>query len=249
MTRIRHVFSVLGMLLFLNGAITPAEAQVGAPIRWTFNQIGGAMNKGLLFAEKRRYFIPSTARDPSSGPREGFSPVFCGFGDGTRMTGGLQYSRSFAPGTLATVSGRVSTRLYQRYIFSLTKEIGPVRTGPELLFESLPQEDYYGEGARSAELDRSTYALTDRRAAWATTGKVGPIQLRHSLRWDRYNLAEGTDRRFPTTQDSFLPSEVSGGFTGSQWLSNQFSAVLDSRDDVRDPKSGTALEASADIRH
>ena len=247
----RNCLRILGMVFFFCGTGVSSEAQVGPVVKWPFVQIGAGVNKALLFVESRPLFRSVTARDrdPGSGPKEGVAPLFGGFGDGSGLAGGLQYTKPFAEGWRATVSGRLSTHAYQRYVFSLNKEFGRVRTGPELMWESLPEEDFYGEGSKSAESARSTYGVSGPRAAWVTAAKLGPVELRHSLRWDRYDLFAGRDNRFPTTQETFTPAEVSGGYSDSQFLTNQLAAVLDYRDDPKDPRAGTMVTGAVEVRN
>jgi outer membrane protein insertion porin family len=116
------------------------------------------------------------------------------------------------------------------------------------MWESLPEEDFYGEGANSAASKRSTYGLSGPRAGWVTTATLGAVELRHSVRWDSYQLFAGRDDRFPTTQEVFTPAEVSGGYSNSQFLTNQLAAVLDYRDDPKDPRAGTMITSSVEFR-
>src|SRR5690349_14809030 len=114
----RNSLRVFGMVLLLCGTSGSSEAQVGSVVKWPFEQVGAGINRALLFAQDRRLLGVATARDPGAGPKEGLAPLFGGFGDGSGLTGGLQYTKSFADGWRATASGRLSTRIYQRYTFS-----------------------------------------------------------------------------------------------------------------------------------
>jgi hypothetical protein len=58
-------------------------------------------------------------------------------------------------------------------MFSVAKDFGRVRTGPELMWESLPEEDFYGEGAHSAESERSNFGVTGPHAGWTSADAVG----------------------------------------------------------------------------
>src|SRR5262245_20951716 len=196
----RKFLRVFGMVFFLSGTAGSSEAQIGSVVKWPFEQVGAGLNRALLFAQERQLFVSATRRDPGPAPKEGLAPLFGGFGDGTGLSGGLQYTKSFADGWRSTVSGRLSTRAYQRYTFTVAKDVGRVHTGPELLWESLPQQDFYGEGANSAKSERSDYGLSGPRAGWTTVAKLGNVELRHALRWDSYHLFPGRDNRFPTTQ-------------------------------------------------
>src|SRR5262245_27098397 len=117
----RNFLRAFGMVFLLCGTAGSSEGQVGSVVTWPFEQIGSGVNRALLFAQDRRLFDSATAREPSSAPKEGVAPLFGGFGDGSGIAGGLQYTKSFAGGWRATVSGRLSTYVYQRYAFSLTK--------------------------------------------------------------------------------------------------------------------------------
>jgi len=246
----RNSLRVLGIVFLLCGTGVSSEAQVGSVVQWPVKQIGAGMNRALLFAENTQLFRSiARDRDQGSGPKEGLAPLFGGLGDGSGLAGGLQYTKLVAEGWRATVSGRLSTHAYQRYVFSLNKDFGRVRTGPELMWESRPEEDFYGEGSSSAESARSTYGVSGPHAGWITAAKLGPVELRHSLRWDRYDLFAGKDDRFPTTQDTFRPTEVSGGYSNSQFLTNLVGAVLDYRDDPKNPRAGTMVAGSVEFRN
>ena len=245
----RNSLRVFGIVFLLWGTGVSSEAQVGSVVQWPIKQLGAGVNRAFLFVQDRRLIGLGTNKDSGSGPKEGLAPLFGGFGDGSGLAGGLQYTKTLAEGWRGTVSGRLSTHSYQRYVFSLTKDFGRVSTGPELMWESLPEEDFYGEGSGSAESARSNYGVSGHRAGWVTAAKLGPVQLRHSLRWDRYDLFAGRDNRFPATQDTFTPTEVSGGFSDSQFLTNQLTAALDYRDDPKDPRAGTMVAGSLEFRN
>ena len=111
-------------------------------------------------------------------------------------------------------------------------------------------EDRRSRSSPRPESARTTYGLSGPHAGWTTAAKFGPLGLQHSLRWDRYDLFAGRDnRRFPTTQETFTPAEVSGGFTNSQFLTNQLVAELDYRDDPKDPKAGTMVTGALEFRN
>jgi outer membrane protein assembly factor BamA len=232
---------VMGLLLFIAVSATPSEAQIHYPIRWVTGTIGAGVNKTLLFFEKHRYFrCPEDQK-----PCKNLTPLFGGMGEGAGTTLGAQYGKPLFGTVRASVGARFSTRRYRRYAAGLVATAGRVQTGPEVGYDYLAEQDFFGEGSDSNNADRTTYALTNKIARWNTTVKLSNVHLRHSLSWNQYKVAEGRDPRFATTQEVFEPSEVSGAYEGTRYITNQVGAFLDLRDNTNDPRSGTAFDASA----
>lgn len=235
---------VCGFLLLLGQAPEPLPERSQterprrgplAPIRYGLSSVGKAANRALLRIEKSRSGKP-------------IQPVFGGLGDGAGITGGARFSAPLWDVDLM-VTGRISTRNYQSASVAVSKAFGRVRTGPEVAYRSSPQEDYFGRGAGSLESDRTTFSVQERAAAWTTRARFSKLELRHSFRVRSFGIGEGTDDWFPATQEVFSPSEVEGGFTGSHYVTNNFGALLDFRNDRLDPRSGTALDATVALNH
>src|SRR6185436_7376665 len=74
----RNFLRVFGMVFLLCGNPGSSGAQVGAVVKWPFEQMGAGLNKALLFAQDRRLLPSTVARDPGSVPKEGLAPLFGG---------------------------------------------------------------------------------------------------------------------------------------------------------------------------
>jgi outer membrane protein assembly factor BamA len=231
----------LGIVFLLSGSVSRAHAQVGPVIRWPVHIIGVGIDHSLLFLQSHNYF--KSASDPDD-KDNGFHPFLADFGPGAGIGGGARYSRPLPFDTRGTVGGAISTHLYQLYSLRFTRDFGPVRTGPEAEYSYLPQQDFYGEGPESSKSDRTNYLSTERRAGWGTAATFDHIYLRHAISWKRYDISDGTDSGVATTQSVFSPSQVSGGYSGTNWLSNEGGVLLDYRNDKYDPRSGDAFEVS-----
>ena len=186
--------------------------------------------------------------DGPDGPAPAVQAPFGGMGDGVGITGGLIFSRPFWK-TDVTAAARVSSRLYQDYFLGINKNFGKVQTGFEASNRVLPQQDFFGEGPDSLERNRSDFYLQEDAVGWSTSAALSGLQFRHAVRLRRLDVREGTDPWLPSTQSLFPESEVDGGYTDTDWLTNEFGVMIDRRDDAMDPRSGAAVDVSFTVNN
>ena len=232
---------VLGLLIAVFGSTEHCYAGSRSPIRWLARNAGNGVNRGFLVLEEHQYFMT-----PS---KTGFTPLFGGMGEGAGLTGGLAFKKPVFHGFHAMIGARASLRSYQRYEVGISKESDRFVTGPSFALDILPEQDFFGEGQYTDIDDRSTFAVQATKLNWFTSYKQKRVQWSHILRWQRFDISDGRDPRFPTTQSTFLPAEVSGGFADTQWISNQVEAFIDFRDQPENTRSGTGFDVSASFQH
>jgi hypothetical protein len=232
----RRLLYVLVITFLISADPNVSSAQIHAPLRRVATRVSAGLNKGFLFLQDHRYFLSVETKI--------VRPWFEGMGDGSGLGGGLKVIRQLPFDMEGMVGGTISMNRYRRVVFSLTKDVGPVRTGPTGRYAVLPEEDFFGEGQNTVDENRSTFQLKDRNLGWSTDAKLGSsVRLRHAVRWRQYDVSAGRDTRFATTQAIFSPAEVSGGFEPGRFVTNEIGATLEARDDVHDPRSGYGADA------
>lgn len=195
-----------------------------------FSLLGKGLDKGAAKLEKGHAL--ERAQDLQIRLQsKGIEPLFGGLGPGAALTLGVNISREHFRGTNARleIPIRVSTNRYLQagvlleYPFVRADKLF-LQTGFQ--YDYRPQEDFFGLGADSSELDRSNYKL-DRRSAGILLGS----RLRKNLligiplRFQSTNVGRGTDPRLPDLQDRFAVDTLPGAVAGSELLS--FGALLE----------------------
>ena len=175
----------------------------------------------------------------------GFHPTFGGLHTGSGFALGTEWRQQRLGGGLFDVrfGARASFKAYQKY----EVQVAMPRLLNERLFldfttthRDFPQEDYFGLGPDSRQQDRSNFRLED-------TTMIGTVGLRG---WRKrlaigfrggvvdLNIGRGTDRRFPTVERVFNPSDTPGLDQHPDYYQFEAFAQMDWRDEPGNPRSG-----------
>ncbi len=217
------------------------------PVRLGFSGLGKAANKGLLVLEEKRTLEHLQAILTGWG-EAGYVPIYGAMGDGAGFALGLDYTRPIGALELKSRT-QGSARFYQNHQLELAARAGPLRFGPVASFRHRPQEEFFGIGPDSLKRDRTTFSLEDESAGWLTTADLWKVKFSHHVRWKHVEIGRGTDSRFPELQQVFSEAQSPGQFASDDWLANEFGVTLDVRDNGGDPRSGVAVQASADLHN
>jgi hypothetical protein len=224
-----------------SGTIRAVKYGPVTPIRWGVSAVGKVINRTLLYMEEKRSLKAGCS---DSKTKVSLCPVLGGtFGDGAGTAGGMVFHHPNLPVDIES-SVRIATGFYQDYSLGLNRKFGAFRTGSEVGYRHMPQEDFFGQGSETLDDHRSTFALSEKRIGWVTRADFGKLNLQHGIWGMHAEVGPGTDSRFPTAQKRFSSNQVDGGFSNDHWLTNQVDALLDFRDDSINPRSGTAVDGS-----
>ncbi|MBI3279191.1 MAG: BamA/TamA family outer membrane protein [Acidobacteria bacterium] len=180
----------------------------------------------------------------------GLRPLFGGLVTGSGFAFGAQFLQDeLAGGSMVlSTSARVSTRLYERYDFSLDfpRLAGnKAFAGVLAVRRNLPQMNYYGPGPNSSVSRRTDYRLED-TSVDATAGLLPLPRMRLGATggYVAVNVGPGADRRFVNTERVFTPLEAPGISRQTNFLRSVFFAQYDWRDIPGGPRSGGNYTAS-----
>jgi hypothetical protein len=197
----------------------------------------GLLEKGLLFVDEQRIL------DRLGADLDGLYPRFGGFPTGGGWGIGPGYKHHL-PGRFLRfdVSGAFSFRGYKiGEALIRTTRLAKERLVAEagLVWRDFPQEDFFGLGPDSSRGDRSSYRLQSSEMYGQLSWRPRPwLTLADRLASNSINVLEGTDQRFPTTQELFSDAEVPGLEDEPRFASNDLSIEVDYRDQPGNTRSG-----------
>ena len=201
----------------------------------------GSLEGGTLYVQKERLL------ERFAEGWKGFHPKLGGLSTGSGFAGGVRYAPRIADGRVDfQTSGAISTRVYQFYDlrFGAPKLFGgKLFTEFYSRYRSYPQEDFFGLGPDSRKQDRTNFALEDSLfdvsagwnwTKWLTTGiTVGYLKT---------NIGRGTDKRFPSTEDLFSPTDFPELIQQPNYYHADAFFRIDYRDEPRNTHSGGFFE-------
>jgi hypothetical protein len=182
-------------------------------------------------------------------PPNGFFPKLGGFTEGSGFGAGLAYRRS-NPYAMFTVSGAASTRGYAiaEGAFRLPRIGRDGFLDLSVRRRDYPQEDFFGLGPDSRREDRTTFAL--RETSLSLTGGVR-LGRRRQPTFKGYTLTaggqveyasprvgSGTDPRFPSIEQVFDPSALTGFTAQPDFLRYEGHVDFDYQWPQRNPRRG-----------
>jgi Omp85 superfamily domain len=105
-------------------------------------------------------------------------------------------------------------------------------------YYEFPQEDFFGPGMDSQESNRTNYRLDAVESGIAIRWKPSRLQLGGGVAYFSPRIGQGTDSRFPSTDDLFTTAAAPGLGTETDFLKTDLSAELDWRDNPAHPHAG-----------
>lgn len=194
------------------------------------------LERALIFVEEERVL-------QRLNPPQGFYPVLGSFvrGGGFGMGAGYR-RRPWENRLLLDASGAWTFKRYAtaQASVSANRLAGrPIALTAGARWYDFPQEDYFGLGPVSSRVDRVSFALrgTD-TFAQVMARKAGWFVSRARVGVHRYDLARGTDPRFPSAEDTFTEA-TAPGLTGAPTLRYGEAAIgVDTRDQPGNTRAG-----------
>jgi outer membrane protein assembly factor BamA len=183
-------------------------------------------------------------------PREGLRVLAGGLSPESSLAAGADYSiqEVFRPRFDFRVSGRWSTRAYQRYV---AEAAAPRFFSSRSFLESraihrrYPQEDFYGVGPDSSEANRSDYSLDATDAGAALGVRLAPsVRVRGFGGVLNTRIGPGKDTRLPSVEELFHSDTPPGLLRNVDYRYAGAAIDADYRDDSADPKSGGYYQAA-----
>lgn len=227
-----------------HGLLVPVTA-----IKYPFNRMGAVLEKGLEKVE-RGHALDRVQEARESLTSKGYEPLFGGLGPGAGLSFGVNIFRERFLGTPVRLDVPVqySTNGYTGLGARLTFPIKGERLflATEFDYEDRPQEDFFGVGSDSSEVDRSNFAL-EKRTVRVTLGSQLRKGLRAGIRAGLTNasVGRGTDNRFPGLQDRFDVATLPGA-AGAELLSVGSYLERDYRNNPTDPTAGGIWRVEAE---
>lgn len=109
----------------------------------------------------------------------------------------------------------------------------------------LPQEDFYGLGARSVSTSRTNYRLDGTDVAGAFTWRpAASLSLTGELSFLTPLIGEGTDTRFASTQSTYVDADLPGLSDLPSFVRTAATAGYDWRDSQTHPRRGGNYRAT-----
>jgi hypothetical protein len=216
-----------------------------APVRviaWPGRKLLDGMEAGLLHVEENRALTQVATFQQRLAAR-GLFPLYGGLGDGAGIGGGILIRRGGRTPEEDFVSLRAlaSTKNFHDYELTYGDPalIGPLGVRWAAYYNYRPQVEFFGIGPNSKEENRTNYRDETIGTALGLTLRPKPrVELGLTGRLRRVNIGEGTDRRFPTSQEVFTAEEVPGLQDGADVLSVEGEIAHDSVDRPGAPSRG-----------
>lgn len=208
-----------------------------------FTLLGKGLDKGAARVEKDQ-LLERTKEIQDRLKAKGFEPLFGGLGMGAGFSFGVNFYREILLGS--------RVRLDVPLQFSTHRYIGlggfltfPLLSGDKLFlkpgfaYQDRPQEDFFGLGRDSAELDRSNYDLEKRTVSLVLGSRLRRnLVLEFPVSFQNANVGRGTDNRFPDLQDRFPVADIPGATRGAELFSFGGSLEWDYRNSLTYPTKG-----------
>jgi outer membrane protein assembly factor BamA len=195
----------------------------------------------MLWIQERK--ILEKLETPGGGYK-GLRPRLGGLSTGSGFAFGIQFDRvqmlqNQVDFSLQAAASRREYQLYQSKI-DLPRLAGErVFISATAAHRAMPQEDYFGLGARSSSAARSNYLHED--SLYSLGGGVRPLPWLRAgadIGWLQLNVGSGTDPRFATTERVFTDANTPGLDRQPDFLKAQWWAAIDTRDSAGNPRSG-----------
>ena len=180
--------------------------------------------------------------------KNGFWGFFPTFGGGVNVSEGTGAGILYEPTRHLekvhfALRGGITTKNYQGYWVELGYTPDKFAVFGFSRHRKLPQEDFYGLGSSSSKEDRVHYRLDD-TIIGAGVGIRYSTKILASLQlvYLKNDFGKGTDKRFPTPNEVFLPGSVAGIAEDSEFLISSIKMAFDTRD-VQPPKKLAVMKA------
>jgi hypothetical protein len=216
-----------------------------APVRvlaWPGRKVLGGMESGLLYVEDNRVLLQIANFQRRLADR-GLYPQYGGLGDGAGFGGGILIRRGGRTPEAGYVGLKAAASIKNFHEYELTLGdralFGRLGALASTFYSHRPQEDFFGIGLDSDQDNRTNYAEETIGAALRLALEPSSnVALGATGRLRRVNIGEGTDRRFPATQEEFTASEIPGLARGADILSIEGEIAHDNVDRPGAPGSG-----------
>jgi outer membrane protein assembly factor BamA len=198
----------------------------------------GKLEKGMLWFERTE---PIRKLSPFNGFFVQYDYTYKPIGSGIAFSTG--YRRDlFDRRARAVLEAGISFRNYQllRGDFSMPYLADEkFELGVEGTYRHQPQDDFYGLGFDSEELNRTNYRL-DLKTFMARAVATPTPWLRFGTRIGRIDtgVGPGTDSRFPSIEEVFGPAEAPGLQVQPDYTVGDVFATVDTRDQPGNARSG-----------
>lgn len=221
----------------------PGLLSVVDGLKYPFHQFGKAFEKGLVKVE-RDHALERVQDLQQRLLAKGYQPLVGGMGPGAGFALGVNVFRENFRGTRArldlplqySLSGYVS--LGAGLTIPLTHHDG-VFVKPEFEFQRRPQEDFFGLGPRSLEVDRSNFSLRQSKIGVTLGARLGErLRIGLPVGFSTAHVSRGTDNRFPDLQALFAGVTIPGARTGADLVSVGSFLEWDSRNKPGNPTAG-----------
>jgi outer membrane protein assembly factor BamA len=140
-----------------------------------------------------------------------------------------------------TARGAYSTRGYARVSAGVNaRNLGgePIDIGVFGQYTEFPQEDYFGVGMDSLESARTNYLLDTVETGGTVHWRPSKLEFGAGASYVSPRVGQGTDTRFPSTEELFSPATTPGLGTQTDFMKAELSAAVDWRDNPSMPHVG-----------
>ena len=183
-------------------AANPGSLAFAKALSWPHRKITGAMERGLVTAEKNR--LTERAQDWMTPRERGVLPKFGGTGEGSGFGGGAEYIQPIGEVNNLRLIGLWTFKNYQEGSFQWATRLPANTFYLEGSYLWRPQENYYGQGHNTWRTWRTSYAL---RQSWSgARWELTPYKrLRLGLlqRWSWSTATQGENYTLPVITDRF----------------------------------------------
>jgi outer membrane protein assembly factor BamA len=200
------------------------------------------VEKALLYIEKHRLIERLTIAD-------GWYPRIGGLTTGGGFAGGVGY-RKHVMGERLFLNGSaaISTKGYKQVLAHVSNPTllkGWLEVGGNFRWNDFPQEDFFGIGNDSAVSARTNYALESTDiSAQAALKPFAWMRFGAEIGHFAPTISEGTDSRFPSTEEIFTDIQAPGLVEQPDFLYKNLFLEIDYRDQPGNPRSGGLWRAS-----
>lgn len=212
------------VLMVLALGISPAAAQSG--------DSGGAITKAKAYVER-----VGDRLDPEEGVYARFGGLTTG--SGLALGAGYRTPKLFIP---IDVSGVLSTKLYKEVrVKARWAAFGGdrVEIWSTYRWRDFPQEDFFGLGNASLDVNRSDYGIRSNDISGQALVRITrAIRAGVDVGFYSPTLFPGTDDTTPTTQDLFTDAEAPGLDAQPNFFYRSLFVTLDTRDRPGNPSRG-----------
>lgn len=194
------------------------------------------IERTLVFVEEKRVL-------QRLNPPQGFYPVAGSIGRGSGAALGVGYRRRPMAGRLLfDTSVGASYRAYKVAAASVSApDVGgqPIEVTAGARWYDYTQEDFFGLGAKTNRGDRVSFTLTGLDTyAQATARRAGWFVVRGRVGIHRFDLARGTDSRFPSLEETFTDATAPGLVTTPTLSYAEAALGVDTRDQPGNTRGG-----------